>query len=106
MRRLFGAIAADRHAAPSSGPSAGMIGEHQRAGMPLARFHRGEILLTDELCQRFADGQQERFRRSPTSDHLQLEPMAVALAVSQYLAERFVALQKPIQRVEFPKRFG
>jgi hypothetical protein len=72
----------------------------------LARFHGCEVFLTNELCQRFADGQQERFGRSPTSHQLQLQPIAAALAVPRYLSERFVALQELIQRPEFRKRFG
>ena len=45
MRGLFGAIAADRHAAPSSRAPARMVGEHQRAAMSFASFHVGEDLL-------------------------------------------------------------
>ena len=104
MRRLFGTIAADRHAAPSSRPSPGMIGKHQRAGMPLARFHGGEVYLAHELRQCFADRQQQRFGRSPTSHQLQLQAIAVAMALPRYLAERFVAFQKPVQRTELAKR--
>ena len=62
VRGLFGAIAADRHAAPSSCPPPGAVGEHQRATMSLARFHVGEIFFTHELCQRLAYRQQQRFR--------------------------------------------
>jgi hypothetical protein len=58
VRGLFGAIAADRHAAPSSRPPPGTVGEHQRAAMSLARFHIREIFFTRELRQRFADRQQ------------------------------------------------
>jgi len=58
VRGLLGAIAADRHAAPSSCPPAAMVGEHQRAAMSLACFHIGEILLAHEPRQCFADWQQ------------------------------------------------
>src|SRR5580693_4704514 len=54
---LFGAIAADRHAAPSSGPPTCMVGEHQRAAMSLARLHIGEIFFTHELSQCLGDRQ-------------------------------------------------
>ena len=104
MRDLFGAIAADRHVAPSSRPSPGMIDKHQRAGMPLAGFHGGEVLLAYEPRQSFADRQQHRFRRSPASYQLQLQAIAVAMAMPRYLAEHFVALQKPIQRIQLAKR--
>jgi len=57
VRGLFGAIAADRHAAPSSRPSPRSVGEHQRAAMSHARFHVGEIFFTHEPRQRFADRQ-------------------------------------------------
>src|ERR1700739_1924826 len=55
MRGLLGTIAADRHAAPSSCLHPGMVGEHQRAAVSLARLHAGEIFLAHEFCQRFAD---------------------------------------------------
>lgn len=55
---LFGAIAADCHAAPFSCPAPGMVGEHQRAAMSLACFHAGEIFFTHELRQCFANRQQ------------------------------------------------
>src|SRR5262245_49117229 len=58
VRGLFSAITADRHAAPFSRPPPGMVGEHQRAAMSLACFHPGEIFLTHELRQCFADRQQ------------------------------------------------
>jgi len=57
VRGLFGAIAADRHAAPSSRPSPRSVGEHQRAAVSPARFHIGEIFFTHEPRQRFADRQ-------------------------------------------------
>jgi hypothetical protein len=37
MSRLFGAVAADRHAAPPARVSAGVVGEHPRAGRPLSQ---------------------------------------------------------------------
>ncbi len=58
VRGLLGAIAADRHAAPSSRPAPRTVGEHQGAAMALARFDVGEIFFTDESRQRFADRQQ------------------------------------------------
>jgi hypothetical protein len=58
MRRLFGAVAAHRHAAPSARMTSGMIGEQQRACRSLARFDVGEIFLADEFRQRFPDRQQ------------------------------------------------
>ncbi len=54
VRGLFGAIAADRHAAPSSCPPPGTVGEHQRATMSLARFHVGEIFLVIASAASFA----------------------------------------------------
>src|SRR6516165_11963358 len=42
---LLGAVAADRHAAPSARPSPGSVGEHQRAALSFTGFHVGEILF-------------------------------------------------------------
>jgi acyl-CoA synthetase (AMP-forming)/AMP-acid ligase II len=78
---LFGAIAADRHAAPSSRPPACTVGEHQRAAMSLTGFDVGEIFLARELRQGFADRQQQRFRRSPAPHHSQFQAIAVAMAM-------------------------
>src|SRR3984957_19211070 len=78
-RGLFGAIAADRHAAPPSCPPSGMVGERQGAGVSLACFHVGEIFLTDEFSQRFADRQQQRFRRSPAPHRQQFKASATAM---------------------------
>ena len=58
MRRLFGAVAADRHAAPFSRPAPGVIDEHQRAAVSLAGFDASEVFLTYERRQSFADRQQ------------------------------------------------
>jgi len=78
---LFGAIAADRHAAPSSRPPACTVGEHQRAAMSLTGFDVGEIFLARELRQGFADQQQQRFRRSPAPHHSQFQAIAAAMAM-------------------------
>src|SRR5882757_7526460 len=51
MRGLFGAVATNRHTAPSSRPPPCAVGEHQRAAMSLARFHVGEVFFTHELRQ-------------------------------------------------------
>ena len=58
VRGLFGAIAANCHAAPSSHLTPRMIGEHQRAVMSFASFHAGEIFFTHKLRQHFGDRQQ------------------------------------------------
>src|SRR5262249_5636461 len=76
VRSLLGAIAADRHAAPSSRPPPRAVGKHQRAAMSLARFDVGEVFFTHKLRQRLADRQQQRLRRSPAPHHLQLEAIA------------------------------
>ena len=104
VRDLLGAIAADRHAAPSSRAPACMVGEHQRAAMPLTRFHIGEILLTHELRQRFADRQQERLGGSPATRHPEFQAITVAMAMPRYLIERFVTLQEPVERSQFMER--
>src|ERR1700733_15224321 len=46
MRGLFGAVATNRHAAPSSRPPPCAVGEDQRAAMSLARFDAGEVFFT------------------------------------------------------------
>jgi hypothetical protein len=58
MSRLFGAIAADRHAAPAPRSPCGVIRKQQRAATSFAGFHVGKIFLADELRQSFADRQQ------------------------------------------------
>src|SRR5262249_15284069 len=58
VRGLFGAITADRHAAPSSRPHPRMVGKYQRAPVSFTSFHAGEILFTHKLRQRFANRQQ------------------------------------------------
>jgi hypothetical protein len=47
------AVAAGSHAAPSASVTAGVICEHQRARRTLARFYVREVLLADELRERF-----------------------------------------------------
>ena len=58
VRGLLGAIAADRHAAPSSRSPPRVVGKHQGAAMSLARFDIGEVFLAHKFPQRFADRQQ------------------------------------------------
>jgi hypothetical protein len=65
MRHLFGAIAADRHATPSSCAAPRPVGEYERAAMSLECSRGGEVLFTHEPRQSFADRQQEKLRRSP-----------------------------------------
>jgi hypothetical protein len=98
VRGLFGAIAADRHAAPSSRSPARMIGKQQRTALSFAGSHAGEIFLTHEFRQRFADRQEQRFRRSPAPHHSQFQAIAIAVVMPCYLVEHFVALQEPVQR--------
>src|SRR5215470_9468668 len=104
VRSLLGAIAADRHAAPSSRPPPRAVGKHQRAAMSLARFDVGEVFFTHKLRQRLTDRQQQRLRRSPAPHHLQLEAIAAVMAILRYPAERLVTLQEPVQRPEFVQR--
>jgi hypothetical protein len=104
VRGLFGAIAADRHAAPSSRASARMVGEYQRAARSLACFDAGEVFVTYKSRQNFTDRQQQRFRGSPAPHHAKFQAVAISVAMPHYLAERFVALQDPVQRTEFPER--
>ncbi len=49
MSGLFGAIAADRHAAPPARMTAGSIDKEKRAGRSLASFQVGEVLQADEV---------------------------------------------------------
>jgi len=58
VRGLFGAIAADRHAAPSSCLHPRMVGKYQGAPMSFTSFHAGEIFFTHELGQCSANRQQ------------------------------------------------
>ena len=58
VRGLFGAIAADRHAAPSSRAPARVISKHQGTALSLACLHVGKIFATHELRQCFADRQK------------------------------------------------
>jgi len=97
MRGLFGAVAANRHAAPSSRPPPRAVHEDQRAAMSLARLQVGEVFFTHEFRHRFADRQQQGFRGSPAPHRAQFEAIAIAGVMSRYLAERFVALQQPVQ---------
>src|SRR5262249_8059049 len=57
MRGLFGAVAADRHAAPPARASACVVGEHQRAAVTFACLHIGEVFLADKSGERFPDRQ-------------------------------------------------
>jgi hypothetical protein len=106
MRGLFGAVATNRHAAPSSRSSPRAVREDQRAVMSLARLRVGEIFFAHELRQRFADRQQQGFRGSPAPYHSQFQAIATAMVTSRYLAERFVTLQEPIQGTQFVERLG
>ena len=74
--------------------------------MSLARFHVGEIFFTYELGQRFADRQQQGFRRSPAPHRPQFQAIALAVAMPRYLAERFVAFQERVQRTQFVECLG
>src|SRR6516225_1050728 len=58
VRGLFGAIAADRHAAPSSRLHPRMVGKYQGAPMPFTSFNAGEIFFTHEPRQCLANRQQ------------------------------------------------
>ena len=78
VRGLFGAIAADRHAAPPSRPSPGTVGEDERAALSLAGSDVGEVLVAHAPRQRFADRQQQGLGRSPAAHRLQLQATAVA----------------------------
>ena len=103
MRGLLGAIAADRHAAPSSRPPSGMVGEQQRAGRSLARLHIGKIFL-----QRTAPA----LRRSAAAAIREIASAASAAVpddrpspcVPRYPAERLVAFQEAVQRLQFGER--
>lgn len=106
MRGLFGAIAADRHAAPSSRPPPRMIGEYQRAALPFARFDLGEVFLADKFRQSFGDRQQQGFRGSPAPHRLQLKAIAIALATTRYPAECIVTFEELVQGFQFLQRLG
>src|SRR6202022_878399 len=106
MRGLFGAVATNRHAAPSSRPSPRVVREDQRAAMSLARLRVGEVFFAHELRQRLADRQQQGFRGSPAPHHSQFQATAIAVVMSRYLAVRFVTLQEPIQGTQFVERLG
>lgn len=90
VRGLFGSIAAHRHAAPPSAAFSRAVGEDQSADVPLARPDVGEILVTDAPRHRFADRQQQRFRRSPEPHRSQFR--AIAVGTQRYAAEHFIAL--------------
>jgi len=106
VRGLLGAIAADRHAAPSPRPPPGTVGEHQRAAMSLARFDVGEVFFTHKPCQDLADRQQQRFGRTPAPHHSKFQAIAIGVAMPRYLAERFITFQEPIQRTQRLERPG
>jgi hypothetical protein len=57
MRGLLGAIAADRHVAPSPRLSPGMVGEHQRAAVAFASLYILKAFLADKSCYGLADWQ-------------------------------------------------
>ena len=105
MRELFGAIAADRHAAPSSRPPARVVGEHQRAAMSLARLHIGEIFLAHEFRQCFGDRRQKRFGGAPAPRHPQFQAIAIVMAMPRYFVERLVAFQESVERFQFTQHF-
>jgi hypothetical protein len=58
VRGLFGAIAADLHAAPSSRLHPRMVGKNQGAPMSFTTLHAGEIFFTHELRQCSANRRQ------------------------------------------------
>ena len=105
MGRLFGAIAAHRHAAPPSAPSPCMVREDERAALSFTRPDVGEVLVAHASRQRFADRQQERFGRSPPPRRLQLQTIAVCIRTRRYATEHFVtlrsALRGPSSRIAF-----
>src|SRR5580692_4597980 len=103
---LFGAIAADRHAAPPSRPSSRMVGEDQRAAMSLAGFDVGKVFFAHKPRQRFADRQQQGFGRSPAPHRSQFKTIVITLAMTRYLAEGLVTFEKLVQRPQFPERLG
>ena len=77
VRGLFGAIAADRHAAPSSRLPPAAVGKHQGAAVTLARFHNGKIFFAHQLRQCLTDRQHQRLGRSPAPHHAQFQTVAL-----------------------------
>lgn len=55
-----------------------MIREHQGAVASLARFNMREILIHDDARERDADGDQQRFRRSPAPCRFKRQLTAIA----------------------------
>src|SRR5579859_731370 len=100
VRRLFGPIAAERHAAPAPRMALRMIGEGQRAGGAFAMFDVGEVFAADKLRQRFADRQQQGVRRAPAAGRAQGRPAFLQLDT----AERLVAFEQTIERRQFVER--
>ena len=105
MRRLFDAVAADRHAAPSARMASGVIGKHQRTGRTLTCLHIREVFLANEFRQRFADRQQQRLRRPPSAHRSKLQSEAAAVAAGRYPPEPFVAFEQPVERRQFVQTF-
>src|SRR3546814_3145068 len=87
VRRLLRPVAAQRHAAPAPRMAARVVGEQQRAGRPLAGLHLREILRADKARQRFADRQQQSFRRAPAAQGPDLERRAAAVRSEEHTSE-------------------
>src|SRR5262245_42013878 len=97
VSRLLRAIAAERHAAPSSRPAARMVGKEKRAGRSFAGLHVREVFRTDKLRQRLGDRGEQGFGRAPSADRLKLKRILLALWPGNDPLKGGVALQQAIQ---------
>ena len=102
VSRLLGAVPTYRHAAPSPRVATRMIGEEQGASRPFASFYLREILRADEARQRFADRQKQGLWRTPPANALERERGWFAVILPCDPAERFLAFQETVQRLQFP----
>src|SRR5271156_1883740 len=106
MKRLFGAVPAESHAAPTASLSASPIQEEERARRPFACLYVRKILGRKEVCDCVRDWQEEGVRRTPAAQGAPFKSGRGQLIgridwLNRYCSIRIIALEYPVQRLKF-----
>jgi hypothetical protein len=99
MRRLLRTVAADRHTAPPSPATPGVVGEQQRARRALAGLCLGKVLGAGQRCQRLSYREQKRPRTTPRAPGLQGKARR-RHRLRNYPAKRLIAVLQKVERVQ------
>ncbi len=100
MGSLLGPIAANCHAAPSPCSTPSVVSKHQRAGMTLARFDVGEVLIAHELSQSLGYRLEQGVRRMPMTAGSQCQMWHAVIVLADDLTEALIPLKEPIEWLE------